>query len=32
VEECYLNIESRHKFVTEYIHIYLFININLFCV
>jgi hypothetical protein len=28
VEDCSLNIKSRHNFVVEYIHIYLFININ----
>jgi hypothetical protein len=28
VEDCSLNVKSRHNFVVEYIHIYLFININ----
>jgi hypothetical protein len=30
VENCSLNIERRHKFVIEYIHISLFLNINSF--
>jgi hypothetical protein len=28
VEDCSLNIKSRHNFVVEYIHISLYININ----
>jgi hypothetical protein len=30
VEECYLNIESRHNFGIEYIYIFKFVNTNLF--